>query len=389
MRMIMAAAVLAFSSVAYAAVLPQADLAEWVQSKDGFVVRDPSGAIVEVSLARTWATDNDVERLLAIKGLKRLDLAYTYVTDRGIQRLEQFPQLEELNLDTAEYISDVACSYLRANRQLRRLSLRGTDVTDISLEYLASLTGLRSLDISQTQVADVGLEHLAALSELEELSLGGTKTSGLNLNVLKLLPKLRKLSFSGIQRRNAGICWSPAIAESELETISLLSGLESLDLGVGIRLGTPTRPGTSRTGEAECKVVGGIRVTNLGLAKLAKLKKLRQLDISGAEINAAGLDTIAKLPQIERLSLWNCKAVDDSAAPVLARMTSLTDLDLSYTAVSGSGLQQLSALAHLKHLYLTDAKVDQPSSLGVAEGTARPAGFVGASDATHSAAGIG
>ena len=106
MRMIIAATVLAFSWVANAAVLPQADLAAWVESKDGFVVRDASGAIVEVSLARTWATDNDVERLLTIKGLKRLDLACTYVTDRGIQRLEQFPQLEELNLDTAELISD-------------------------------------------------------------------------------------------------------------------------------------------------------------------------------------------------------------------------------------------------------------------------------------------
>jgi internalin A len=365
MRITIAAAVLAFVSTGGAATLPQADLAQWIQSKDGFVVRDAAGTIVEVSLARSWATDNDVDRLLTLKGLKRLDLSYTYVTDRGIERLQQFSQLEDLNLDTAEYISDVACSFLRANRQLRRLSLRGTDVTDISLEYLASLTALRSLDISQTQVSDVGLEHLASLSQLEELSLGGTKTSGVNLNVLKLLPKLRKLSFTGIQRRNAGVCWSPGIGENELQTISLLSGLEELDLGVGVKLGTPVRPGTSRTGEAECRVVGGIRVTNLGLSKLVTLKRLRKLNISGAEVNAAALEPLTKLPQLESLSLWNCKAVDDAAAPLLARMAALTDLDVSYTGISDAGLRQLSGLAHLKRLYLTDTKVEQASALAM------------------------
>ena len=64
-----------------------------------------------------------------MKGLKRLNLSFTYVTDRGIERLQQLPQLEELNLDTAEFITDAAVNYLRANRRLRKLVLRGTDVT--------------------------------------------------------------------------------------------------------------------------------------------------------------------------------------------------------------------------------------------------------------------
>jgi Leucine-rich repeat (LRR) protein len=356
-----ALAVVAAAWTAGAAGLPQADLEQWIKSKDGFAVRDTAGNIVEVSLARSWATDNDVDRVLVLKGLKRLDLSYTYVTDRGIERLGALTQLEDLNLDTAEYISDVTCSYLRANRQLRRLSLRGTDITDISLQYLSSLTGLKSLDISQTQVSDVGLEHLASFPGLEELNLGGTKTSGVNLNVLKLLPKLRKLGFSGIQRRNAGACWAPGIAENELETISLLAGLEDLDLGLGVGLGAPGRSNSTRGGEAECRVIGGIRVTNLGLAKLAKLKRLQKLDISGAEVNAEGLAALEKLPQLARLSLWNCKAVDDSAAPVLARMPALTDLDLSYTAMSDAGLRQLAVLPHLKRLYLMETKTVQAS----------------------------
>src|SRR3954452_8357544 len=77
----------------------------WVEALGGEIGRGADGAIVEVSLARTWATDNDMERLIDIRSLKRLDLSFTYVTDRGIERLQQLPQLEELTLDTAEFIT--------------------------------------------------------------------------------------------------------------------------------------------------------------------------------------------------------------------------------------------------------------------------------------------
>src|SRR5262249_25945552 len=91
-----------------AAEPPQASLAKWIEAQGGEVVRGPDANIIEVSLARTWATDNDVERIVEIKGLKRLDLSFSYVSDRGIERLQQLQQLEELTLDTAEFITDAA-----------------------------------------------------------------------------------------------------------------------------------------------------------------------------------------------------------------------------------------------------------------------------------------
>jgi len=191
---------------AHAADAPHASVAQWIEAQGGEIRRGTDGRIVEVSLARTWATDSDIERVVEIKGLKRLDLSFTYVSDRGIERLQQLQQLEELTLDTAEFITDAATNYLRANRKLRKLVLRGTDVTDVSLPYIAELTALKSLDLSYTMLGDGGLESLPALTELEELNLGGTRISGINLNFLKLLPKLRKLGFHGIQRRNAGAC---------------------------------------------------------------------------------------------------------------------------------------------------------------------------------------
>ena len=356
--------------VVRAAEPPQANIARSIEALGGEVVRAADGNIVEVSLARTWASNNDIERVVEIKTLKRLDLSFTYVSDAGIELLQQLPQLEELTLDATEAITDAAASYLRANKRLRKLVLRGTDITDVGMPYLAALTGLKSLDLSHTMVGDVGLESLPALSELEELNLGGTRITGINLNFLKLLPKLKKLSFNGIQRRNAGACWTPLITDLDLDTISLLSGLEDLNLGVGVSLG---KTGVA-VGAGNCHVTGGIQLTDLGVAKLARLTKLRRLDISGAKITPAGLKVLRSLPQLERLSVWNCQALDDSAAPELASVPKLAFLDLSYTAAGDETLKSLAGLSNLKLLYLTDTKVT-PAAVEAFR-KHRPASFV-------------
>jgi internalin A len=335
-----------------------ADAARSIEAQGGRVARDQSGRIVEVSLARTWATDADVERIAAIKTIKRLDLSLTYVSDRGAERLKGLDQLEELNLFAAEFITDAAMAFLRGNRRLTTLNLRGTDVTDTSLAYVAELAQLKSLDISFTQISDVGLEHLSSLAQLEELNLGGNKISGAGLHVLKLLPKLRKLSFYGIQRRNAGWCWAPVVTDLELETIALVSGIEELNIGGGVALGAarPADLGPADS-EAECRIAGGTRVTDLGLAKLSKLEKLRQLDVSGAAITPNGLKSLATLRNLRRLSLWNVKSLDDSAAPFLAALGNLTSLDLSNTAIGDETLARLAALSDLKRLYVSETKV--------------------------------
>ncbi len=324
-----------------------------IEARGGYVVRDKVGNIEEVSLARTWATDSDIELVASIKTIKRLDLSFTYVTDIGIKQLQQLRQLEELNLDTAEALTDISMAHLRGNPALRWLRVRGVDVTDAGMPYVGELKGLRTLDLSHTMVGDVGLEHLPGLSELEDLKLGGNLVTGLNLNFLKLLPKLKRLNFNGIQRRNA-TCWTPRITDLDLETISLLSGLEELDLGIGVNLGMGGKP--AAPGGGNCRAGGGLQITDHGLSKLTKLKNLRRLGLSGARLTPAGLKALHGLP-IERLDLWNCAALDDSAADALVSIPTLVNLDLSYTTIGDEGLRRLAQLPNLKQLYLTETKV--------------------------------
>jgi internalin A len=329
-----------------------------IEAQGGDVKRDAKGAVVEVSLARTWANDADVARIARLNTIRRLDLSLTYVSDAGAEQLKTLANLEELNLFAAEFITDAAMAFLRGNRRLTALNLRGTDVTDTSLAYIAELSNLKSLDVSFTQITDVGLEHLASLAQLEELNLGGNKITGAGLHVLKLLPKLRKLSFYGIQRRNAGWCWAPVVTDLELDTISRLGGLEDLNVGFGVALGTP-RPEElgPADSEAECRIAGGTRVTDLGVTKLSTLKKLRVLDLSGAAITEAGITALASLPNLQRLSLWNVKALDDAMAAKLASIQTLTSLDLSNTAIGDETVARLSRLPNLRRLYVNETRV--------------------------------
>ena len=330
-----------------------------IEKLGGQVARDQKGSIIEVSLARTWAVDADVERIAAsLPMLRKLDLSLTYVSDAGAEHIARLKHLEELNLLAAEFITDAAVASLRANTNLRVLNLRGTDVTDSSLEYVGTLTNLRALDISFTQITDVGMEHLAPLSALEELNLGGDKISGVGLHVLKYLPRLRKLSFYGVQRRNAGYCWAPVMTDVELDTIALLDGIEELNISNGVALGAP-RPASLGPApeEAECRIIGGTRITDLGVAKLSNLKKLRHLDLGGSVVTGAVLKTLAAFPNLQRVSLWNVRGLDDSAAPGFESLRTVTSLDVSDTSVGDQTLAALAKLPNLQRLYISDTAV--------------------------------
>lgn len=328
------------------------DAAALVERLGGFVVRGADGAIVEVSLARTWAGDNDLGPIVALKGLKKLDLSFTYVTDKGIELLPRLSGLEELNLDTAEFITDAALNHLRANKRLRKLVLRGTDVTDVGMPYVGELTALRSLDLSQSMLGDVGIESLPSLTELEELDLGGTRITGINFHLLKLLPKLKRLNFKGIQRRNGGVCWTPTIVDRDLEALGMLTGLEALNLGAGLGLGIV--PLETRGSETNCHITGGITITDLGVGKLGGLKALKELELSGADVTPEGLKILGEMPRLERLSLWNCRTLDDGVAEVLEGLGRLRILDASDTGLGDAGLRRL---VRLERVYLTDTKV--------------------------------
>ena len=76
------------------------------------------------------------------------------------------------------------------------------------------------------------------------------------------------------------------ITDLDLDPISALSDLEELNLGVGVGLGQDRAVPVGR--EGICRVAGGIQITDLGLAKLAQLKKLRRARPQRRAVTPAG-----------------------------------------------------------------------------------------------------
>ena len=99
----------------------------------------------------------------------------------------------------------------------------------------------------------------------------------------------------------------------------------------------------------------GGRSLKVGL--VSKLSNLETVDLSGTAITAAGVEQLAALSKLNRLSLWNAKGIGDSAAGTLASMKALAVLDLSGTALSDRGLDNLSRSASLRLIYLSGTKV--------------------------------
>jgi Leucine-rich repeat (LRR) protein len=345
-------------------------LERWVAQAGGEARKDAAGRIIDVFLGSTSATDADVEKLRPLADqIQRLDLSLTYVSDRGLEFLGSFTRLEELNLFAAEFITDAGLANFRDNQRLVRLNVRGTDITDVSMEYIGTMTSLRSLDVSFTQVNDTGFDHLAPLSQLEDLSAGGNKITGAGLQVLRLLPKLKSLDLRGVQRRNAGDCWSASVTDGDLELIGSLVGLETLKLGRGTGLSPGPRSEGDRSGnsESECRITGGIKVTDRGLRQLTRLKSLRSLDVSGSHVTQEGLGVLSSIAHLEYLSLWGCTEIGDLSAPHLAALVSLRELDLTDTVISDKGLDELAKAPALRRLHVSGTRVTAAGARGFQE----------------------
>jgi internalin A len=105
------------------------------------------------------------------------------------------------------------------------------------------------------------------------------------------------------------------------------------------------------------------RITDAGLSQIAKLINLEQLSLAYTQITDAGLAQLERLKRLEGLSLEGTQ-VTDAGLVHLKGLTRLTYIDLSRTRVSDEGLLQLSGLTNLKIGYVmktgvTDAGVEK------------------------------
>lgn len=88
-----------------------------------------------------------------------------------------------------------------------------------------------------------------------------------------------------------------------------------------------------------------------GLAPLAHLKQLVELDLSGTQLRDEHLQHLPALTKLQQLQLVHTH-ITDSGLAHLAKLTRLELLDLSATPVSDAGVKHLIGLEHLRTIRL-------------------------------------
>ena len=271
---------------------------------------------IEFVLSGPAVDDELLETVLAAPGLRRLRLQNTSVGDATIARLAESNRLELLYLIDAAGLTERGVRSLGTMTRLRNLRISGPAVDDDSVVALATLGNLAALALRHTAVTDAGVEAVAELSGLKELSLFGTPVTDAALPAIARLQKLSKLRLrqTKVTGENAAPLATMPVVELEL----------------------------AETG-----------FSNAGMESVAAMPQLEKLNLWLTRIDDAGLEHLSGKTQLTRLNLDNVSGITDRSLDVIGGLGNLRLLHLGGTGVTEAGLPKLYGLKKLETLFIT------------------------------------
>ncbi len=227
---------------------------------------------------------------------------------------------------------------------LESLNVIATKLGDDGIAPLGKLTNLKSLRFTNNgKLSDAGLEKLAGLKNLEIFSFVGTAMKGHAFAKFEGWTRLTRCSFRGSSIDDEGL----------RHICERFPNLESL-------------------------VLAHAKFTDVGAAHLARMTKLKGLELGTHNATAAALQNISALPleylqlgegftapaaiqairgikTLKRLTLTDCKLTADDDLKTVAAMKHLENLELSNIAFPETRLPLFKEFAHLKALRLVPA----------------------------------
>jgi hypothetical protein len=228
---------------------------------------------------------------------------------------------------------------------LESLNIISTKFNDEWMPPLSRLTNLKLLRFTNNgKLTDAGMAQLAGLTKLESFSFVGTQMTGKAYARFDGSTKLTRVSHRGSLIDDEGL----------RQLCDHLPNLESLSLAHA-------------------------KFTDAGAPHLAKLTKLKGLELGTSKATPRALKAIAKLPleylqlgegfdssacfplikdivTLRRLTLTNAQALTDADLQALAGLTQLTHLEIGKMALPDEHVATLKPFAFLKSMRLVPAK---------------------------------
>ena len=228
---------------------------------------------------------------------------------------------------------------------LESLNIISTKFSDEWMPNIAKLTHLKTLRFTNNgKLTDASMERLAGLKNLETFSFVGTAITGRAYAKCKDWTRVTKVSHRGSSIDDEGL----------QQLCEHLPNLESISLAHA-------------------------KFTDAGAPHLARLTKLKGLELGTSKATPQALHHIAKLPleylqlgegfdspeciplikglaTLRRLTLTNAKGLTDADLTVVASLTQLEQLELSRIDLPDERLAVLKDFAFLKSMRLVPVK---------------------------------
>jgi len=299
-------------------------------------------------------TDRGMVHIKAIPSLRILSFhqGLCQITDVGMVQISEMPKLQILCLHEMKNITDDGLAHLSKLRSLKKLNIGGSQVTDRGLAYLSQIKTLEHLDLPQRQkgITDKGLAYLGTLPNLKYLSISRTHFNDPKMNkeyyTDKGLAELAKCRL--LEELNIG---SIGITDDGIDHILKLKNMEKLML-----FGCDNVTDKGLTKLTALKSLRELFLTGMsieGLNSLQSMPNLTSLTASNLKRNSAVLD-LSGLTELEKISLdFRSRSKDvftDADLKCLAKLKRIKWLQMSPRNYTDKGLAYLAGLTNMKRL---------------------------------------
>ncbi len=246
-------------------------------------------SLEEVSLSGEAVTDSVVEPILQVTSIVRLRLPQTQITDGTLAKLAEGGRLKLLDLTDVTTISDQGFLSIGKMPNLVELNLMNTPVTDESISLLSDLKALRKLRLRGTQISGENVTAFASMP-IVDLELSETNFGNAGMAAIAKMPKLEKLNLWLTKIDDKGLAELQGKTSLTLLNLDNVAGVtdQSIPLIVGLQ-------------NLELLHLGGTGVTESAVPQLKTLSKLKTLFITRLGISDSTAEELRKeMPSLER-----------------------------------------------------------------------------------------
>ncbi len=235
---------------------------------------------------------------------------------------------------------------------LESLNIISTKFSDDWMPPIAGLANLKTLRFTNNgKLTEIGLEKLAALKNMKTFSFVGTGMTGHAFAKFEDWTHLTKCSFRGSSIDDEGL----------KQLCEHLPNLESISLAHA-KFTDAGAPALAKLTKLKGLELGTHNATPATLKHLAALP-LEYLQLGEGFDSSESLENIRDLKTLKRLTLTDCAKTTDDDLKLIASMTQLESLELGNLLMTEERVAQLKPFTFLKSFRLVQRPQPYPADI--------------------------